>query len=75
METSTGRLAAKVNDNDLVEGYSFSLLHKHHFMDFAGKTWRDFSTMFWAMAQIAMVVVGLVLYFKMKKRKQKTPVA
>ena len=38
--------------------------NKHHFgVDFAGKSWRDFSTMFWAMAQIAMVAVGLTLYF------------
>lgn len=70
VETSTGKLALAINDNDLVEGYSFSMLHKHHFMDFAGKSWRDFSTMFWAMAQIAMVAVGLTLYFKMRKRKQ-----
>lgn len=70
VETSTGKLAAKVNDNDLIEGYSFAMLHKHHFMDFAGKTWRDFSTMFWAMAQIVMVAIGLTLYFKMRRRKK-----
>lgn len=71
VETSTGKLAAKINDNDLIEGYSFAMLHKHHFMDFAGKEWRDFSTMFWAMAQIVMVAVGLVLYFKIRKRKKR----
>jgi len=59
-----------VDDKDLYEGYSFSFLHKHHFMDFAGKSWRDFSTMFWAMAQIAMVAVGLTLYFKIRKQKK-----
>ena len=67
LETCTGKLAAKVNDIDLIEGYSFSFLHKHHFLDFAGKSWRDFSTMFWAMAQIAMIIIGLILYFKLKK--------
>ena len=71
VETSTGKLAAHVNDKDLIEGYSFAMLHKHHFMDFAGKGMRDFSTMFWAMAQIAAVVVGLTLYFKMRARKNK----
>lgn len=67
VETSTGKLAAHVNDKDLIEGYSFSFLHKHHFMDFAGKEARDFSTMFWAMAQVAMVLVGFMLWWKMRK--------
>lgn len=71
VETSTGKLAARVNDKDLVEGYSFSLLHKHEFMARAGKPVKDFSTMFWALAQIAMVLVGFVLYLKMKARKSK----
>lgn len=71
VETCTGKLAAHLNDKDLIEGYSFAMLHKHHFMDFAGKSIRDFSTMFWAMAQIAVVLVGLTLYFKMSARKNK----
>ncbi len=62
VETSTGNLSVRIDDNDLYEGYSFAILHKHHFMDFAGKVGRDISTMFWAMGQIAMVVVGLVLW-------------
>ncbi|MEI6946429.1 PepSY domain-containing protein [Paraflavisolibacter sp. H34] len=69
VETGTGQLATRVEDSDLAEGYSFALLHKHHFMDWAGKGVRDFSTMFWAMAQIAMVVVGLILWQKSKRRK------
>ena len=68
VETSTGKLAAHVNDMDLIEGYSFSFLHKHHFMDFAGKEARDFSTMFWAMGVIAMSVVGFILWLKMQKK-------
>ncbi len=69
VETSSGKMAAYVNDNDLVEGYSFALFHKHHFMDWGGKEVRDFSTMFWAMSQIAVVVIGLILYFKVRKRR------
>jgi hypothetical protein len=69
VETSTGRLAAKVNDNDLWEGYSFAMLHKHHFMDCGGKGARDVSTMFWALAQVAMVAVGLVLWQRIRKKK------
>ena len=39
-------------------------------MDFAGKSWRDFSTMFWAAMQVAMSVVGLILWRKAMKAKQ-----
>jgi hypothetical protein len=69
VETSTSKLAAKVNDNDLIEGYSFAFLHKHHFMDFAGKGWRDFSTMFWAMSQVVIVIIGLILWQKVRKKR------
>ena len=67
IETTSGKLSVRIDDIDIIEGYSFSFLHKHHFMDFAGKEWRDFSTMFWAMAQIMLVVVGFTLYFKSRK--------
>jgi hypothetical protein len=67
VETATGRLAARIDDGDLVEGYSFALLHKHEFMAWAGKPVKDFSTMFWAAMQVAMIVVGLVLYVKSRK--------
>ncbi|HMO61426.1 MAG TPA: PepSY domain-containing protein [Ferruginibacter sp.] len=68
VETSTGRLAAKVTDKDLWEGYSFAMLHKHHFMDWGGKETRDISTMFWAIAQVCMVTVGLVLWQRSRKK-------
>ena len=64
VETSTGRLAKLVNDNSMIEEYSFAFFHKHEFMGWGGKGLKDFSTMFWALAQIAMVVIGLMLYFK-----------
>jgi Ca2+/Na+ antiporter len=56
---------------ELVEGYSFALFHKHHYMDFAGKTTRDISTMIGAALQIMMVIIGLIFYFKWRKRKTK----
>jgi hypothetical protein len=70
VETSTGKLSLRVDDRDLLEGYSFSFLHKHHFMDFAGKLVRDISTMFWAAMQIVMAFFGLFLYFKFRKRNK-----
>jgi hypothetical protein len=71
VETSTGVLAKNTNDAELVEGYSFALFHKHHYMDFAGKTARDISTMLAAALQILMVIIGLIFFFKWWKRKKK----
>lgn len=71
IETSTGVLAKNTNNVELTEGYSFALFHKHHYMDFGGKTTRDISTMVGAALQIIMVVIGLVFYFKWRKRKVK----
>ncbi|RFM27083.1 PepSY domain-containing protein [Deminuibacter soli] len=68
VETTSGALAAHINNLDMYEGYSFALLHKHHFMDWAGKQVRDGSTIVAASLQILLVVVGLVLYFVRKKR-------
>lgn len=67
VETSSGRLASKVDDRMVVEGYSFSVFHKHHFMDGGGKTARDVSTMFWAATQVILVTVGLILWFRRKR--------
>jgi len=64
VETGSGRLASRVDDLAAAEGYSFSVFHKHHFMDWGGKTVRDASTMVWAFAQVLMVVVGLIFWLK-----------
>lgn len=70
INTEAGVLAAKVNDKDRAEGYSFALLHKHHFMDWAGKTARDVSTMIAAGLQVLLIIAGVFLYIRIKKRKQ-----
>jgi hypothetical protein len=71
VETSSGKLSVRIDDREVFEGLSFSFLHKHHFLDFAGKSWRDFSTMFWAAMQVAMIVIGLVLWSKAKSAKKR----
>ncbi|HWB92175.1 MAG TPA: hypothetical protein VG605_09990 [Puia sp.] len=68
VETSSGWLAVHVNDLDLIEGYSFALLHKHEFLGGLGKSVKDFSTMFWAAAQILLVALGFVLYLRSRRR-------
>ena len=68
VETSSGLLATRIDNVNMIEGYSFAFLHKHHFMDFAGKEARDISTMFWAASQLAVIVVGLILWRKSRKK-------
>jgi hypothetical protein len=70
VETSSGKLSVRIDDREVFEGLSFSFLHKHHFLDFAGKSWRDFSTMFWAAMQVAMIVVGLIFWNKARRAKK-----
>jgi hypothetical protein len=71
IETATGSLSKYINDLALMEDYSFAFLHKHEFLGWAGKGWKDTSTMFWAMAQVVMVCFGLILYFRSRSKKKK----
>jgi hypothetical protein len=67
VETSTGKLSVRVDDSELAEGYSFAMFHKHHFMDWGGKTARDASTMVWAFVQVVMISIGLILWWRGRK--------
>lgn len=71
VETSTAKLRKVLNGVQKFDAYSFAFLHKHEFMMFAGKSAKDISTMFWVSMQIVMVVFGLVLYFKRKKKSSR----
>lgn len=68
VETSTSKLRKVSNAFRKFDDYSFAFFHKHEFMMFAGKAAKDFSTMFWAAAQVVMIAFGLILYFKRKKK-------
>jgi hypothetical protein len=67
VETCSGDLAARMDDALYAEGWSFSVFHKHHFMDWGGKKVRDASTIWWASLQVLMVVLGLLLFFRVRK--------
>jgi hypothetical protein len=67
VETCSGELAARVDAAVYAEGYSFSVFHKHHFMDWGGKKVRDASTIVWAAMQILLVTVGLLFFFRFRK--------
>jgi len=70
VEIATGRLSKRIDNKTGYERYSFAFLHKHEFLGGFGKSVKDFSTMFWAAAQVAMVVIGIILYLKLRRRKQ-----
>ena len=64
IDTSTGKLSLKVQDKDLLEGYSFSMLHKYHFLDFFGKLTRDIATVIAASANLFVTLIGILLFVK-----------
>lgn len=66
IETATSRLAAKIDNSDITEGYSFAILHKFLFMDWAGKNIRDLTMVLIALCILIISVLGLILFLKKK---------
>lgn len=64
IETATSRLAAVVKNSDMIEGYSFAILHKFLFMDWAGKNIRDLTMVFAALTILIVSVLGFILFLK-----------
>lgn len=62
VETATGALACVVRDTDRAEGWSFSYLHKYHWLDFAGKDVRDFMMGLFGLGNLMIAVLGLWLF-------------
>ena len=66
METSTGRLAARIENINRYEGLSFAFLHKYHAVGSLGKNIRDAITMFAAGGVLAVSLLGFWLLVKGK---------
>lgn len=66
IETSTGRLAAVVNNAKRAEGYSFAILHKFLLLEWAGKTTRDIALLIAAFGVFVVNLLGLLLFLKRK---------
>ncbi|MEO8238562.1 MAG: PepSY-associated TM helix domain-containing protein [Flavobacterium sp.] len=64
IETATSRLAAVIKNSDKVEGYSFAILHKFLFMDWAGKNIRDLTMVLAALTILIVSVLGFILFLK-----------
>lgn len=66
IETSTSRLAAVIENTDVIEGYSFAIFHKFLFMDWAGKNIRDLAMVIAALTVLVVSCMGLFLFLKSK---------
>ncbi|OON66517.1 hypothetical protein B0919_21825 [Hymenobacter sp. CRA2] len=66
VEPATGRLAARVDNADRYEGLSFAFLHKYHGVGTLGKNIRDAVTMLSAAGVLAVSLLGLWLFAKVK---------
>jgi hypothetical protein len=64
IETSTSRLTAVIKNSDKVEGYSFAILHKFLFMDWAGKNIRDLTMVLAALTILIVSILGFILFLK-----------
>ncbi|EIM74090.1 hypothetical protein A3SI_16607 [Nitritalea halalkaliphila LW7] len=64
IETGTSRLAASIANADRVRGFSFAVLHKFFFMDWAGKTVRDLVMLVSALGVLVVSLFGLALFVK-----------
>lgn len=64
IETNTSRIAAKINNYDRAEGYTFALLHKFLYLEWAGKTIRDLIAVIIALSILSLSIMGLLLLRK-----------
>jgi hypothetical protein len=71
VETSTGRLGARIEDSNLYEGYTFSYLHKWQFLNFLGNIPRDLVIMSFAALNIIVALLGLCLFVLSNKKRFK----
>jgi len=66
IETTTAKLATKVNGLDRAEGFSFIFLHKFFYMSWAGKNIRDIASMLAALGVLVVAVLGFLSFIKNK---------
>lgn len=70
VETSSGTLAAKVDNLNAIEGYSFGFLHKWDILgSIIGKTTRDILLMVFAFGNMIVTVLGVWLFVLGRKNK------
>jgi len=71
VEPRSGALAAVVRDSDRLEGLSFSVLHKWHFIDGLGRTARDSISALFAAGIALVFALGMIMYLRRTLRRRK----
>jgi hypothetical protein len=66
IETTTAKLATKVDRLDRTEGFSFIFLHKFFYMSWAGKDVRDIVSITAALGVLVVSVLGFISFLKNK---------
>ena len=66
IETTTAKLATKVDGLDRAEGFSFIFLHKFFYMSWAGKDVRDIISILAALSVLVVSVLGFASFIKNK---------
>lgn len=66
IETTSAKLAAKVDGTDRAEGLTFIFLHKFFWMTWAGKDIRDIVSMLAALGILVVSLLGLTAFIKNK---------
>lgn len=66
IETTTAKLATKVDELDRAEGISFIFLHKFFYMSWAGKDVRDIVSILAALGVLAVSILGFASFLKNK---------
>lgn len=69
VEPSSGLQAAEVRDPDRLEGFTFGYLHKWHFLDGLGKDARDTILGLFALLNVLVVVLGLLVWLRRRKAR------
>lgn len=69
VEPSSGLQAAEVRDSDRLEGFTFGYLHKWHFLDGLGKDARDAILGLFALLNVLVVVLGLLVWMRRRKAR------
>jgi len=63
LEPASGALAAKIEDSDALEGWTFAYLHKWNFANF-NKDVRDALVMLFALGNVLVALMGTVLFYR-----------
>lgn len=70
VETSTGALAAHIDDGDALEGWTFAYLHKWNWLDALGTGPRDAVAALFALGNAVVAALGLRMFLRRSRARR-----